>query len=465
MATLNMEFKDNEGNPVIRHFVRTDGTTSLGSDFAFGDTPISSHIGQFVIEMAPALEREVTSAEVSARWRELVGQIPGAVELSFQSITAGGGNAIDMNLIGADIGELEAASAMAQAKLAEVVGAIDITDSNRQGKREIQFRELTASGRALGFTLEEVINQVRWAFYGNEVQRLQRGKDDLKVMVRLPRSERLSVENMERLSLRSPLTGEEVPLTQVVVPSEGRGASSISRIGRQRSIKVSADVDPALANQTDVQNKFIKDILPQVIEAHPSVRYSFTGEVKDRSDSMSQIGIGYLAALIGMYVMMAIPLKSYLKPLIVMSVIPFGIVGAAIGHIVMGIDMSIMSMCGIAALSGVVVNDSLVLVDFVSRYEKEYGVQEAARRAGAARFRAIILTSLTTFVGIMPMVLETDMQARFLIPMAVSLGFGILFATFITLILVPSVYLILEDLKLLTRKAVNYLTNKSAPVE
>ena len=163
--------------------------------------------------------------------------------------------------------------------------------------------------------------------------------------------------------------------------------------------------------------------------------------------------------------MMAIPLKSYLKPLIVMSVIPFGIVGAAIGHIVMGIDMSIMSMCGIAALSGVVVNDSLVLVDFVSRYEKEYGVQEAARRAGAARFRAIILTSLTTFVGIMPMVLETDMQARFLIPMAVSLGFGILFATFITLILVPSVYLILEDLKLLTRKAVNYLTNKPAPVE
>lgn len=447
METLNAEFKDNEGDPVIRHFVRSDGTTSLGSDFAFGAAPIESHIGQFVIELAPALEREVTSAEISARWREVVGDIPGAVELSFQSITAGGGNAIDMNLIGPDLAELEAASSMAQSELAQVVGAIDIADNNREGKREIQFRELTPSGRALGFTLEEVIRQVRWAFYGNEVQRLQRGKDDLKVMVRLPRDERVSVENMEQLRLRSPITGDEVPLTQVVVPNEGRGASAITRIDRQRAIKVSADVDAALANQTDVQNKFIKEILPQVIEKYPSVRYSFTGEVKDRNDSMSQIGLGYLAALLGMYVMMAIPLKSYLKPLIVMSVIPFGIVGAAIGHIVMGIDMSIMSMCGIAALSGVVVNDSLVLVDFVSRYEKKHGTLEAARRAGTARFRAIILTSLTTFVGIMPMVLETDMQARFLIPMAVSLGFGILFSTFITLILVPSVYLILDDLR------------------
>lgn len=447
MDTLNAEFKDNEGNPVIRHFVRSDGTTTLGSDFAIGITPIESHIGQFVIELAPALEREVMSAEITARWREIVGDIPGAVELSFQSITAGGGNAIDMNLVGPDLAELVAASKMAQEELAQVVGAIDIADNNREGKQEIQFRELTPSGRALGFTLEEVIRQVRWAFYGNEVQRLQRGKDDLKVMVRLPREERLSVENMEQLRLRSPLTGEEIPLTQVVIPGEGRGASSITRIDRQRAIKVSADVDSALANQTDVQNEFIKGILPKVIASHPSVRYSFTGEVKDRNDSMSQIGLGYLAALLGMYVMMAIPLKSYLKPLIVMSVIPFGIVGAAIGHMVMGIDMSIMSMCGIAALSGVVVNDSLVLVDFVSRYEKKYGKLEAAQRAGAARFRAIILTSLTTFVGIMPMVLETDMQARFLIPMAVSLGFGILFSTFITLILVPSIYLILEDLK------------------
>jgi len=377
-----------------------------------------------------------------------------------------------MNFIGPDLEELKAASQMAQDELSGVVGAIDITDSDREGKREIQVNELTSVGLSLGFTQQEVIRQVRGAFFGDEVQRLQRGKDEVKVMVRLPKAERFSVENIEQLRLRSPLTGEEVPLTQVAIIEERRGVSSITRINRQRSILVSADVDPSKANQTDVQkaftgsgsrelmeklselpiiNSFIKvpekGIIERVNDKYPSVSFSATGEVRDRNDSVSQIGLGYIAALFGMYVMMAIPLKSYLKPFIVMSIIPFGIVGATFGHIVMGMDLSIMSMCGIAALSGVVVNDSLVLVDFVDRYSKEYGKVEAARRAGAARFRAIILTSLTTFVGIMPMVLETDVQAKFLIPMAVSLGFGILFATFITLILVPSVYLILEDIK------------------
>ncbi len=447
MVQINQEFTDKNGDTVVKHWVRSDGTMSLQSEFAFGGKPIESHLGQFVVELAPASEREVTGAEITARWRELVGAIPGAVELSFQSNTAGGGNAIDMNLVGPNLSDLEAASALAQSELAKVVGTIDITDSNRQGKREVQIRELTASGRALGFTLEEVIRQVRWAFYGNEVQRLQRGKDDLKVMVRLSKEERLSLENLEQLRLRAPLTGEEVPLMQVAILNEGRGVSSISRIGRQRSIKVSADVDPALANQTDVQNAFTGTTLPTVIKTFPTVRFEADGEVKDRNDSISQMMAGFAAALLGMYVMMAIPLKSYIKPLIVMCVIPFGIVGAVGGHILMGLDFSIMSLCGIIALSGVVVNDSLVLVEFVTRYEKEMGKREAARKAGASRFRAIILTSLTTFVGIMPMVTETDMQARFLIPMAVSLGFGILFATLITLILVPSVYLILEDIK------------------
>ncbi len=483
LEKIAKEYQDNEGNSIVNHWVRSDGTTTLGSDFAIGGPPIESNIGQIVVELSPAKDRTIFTAEITQRWRELTGNIPGAVELSFRSITAGGGNAIDINLIGSDLKELEAASDFAQSELAQVVGAIDITDSNREGKREMQFRDLTPTGKALGFTLEEVIRQVRWAFYGSEVQRIQRGKDDLKVMVRLPKEQRLSLENMEQLRLRSPLTGAEVPLLQVAIPKDGRGLATIQRIGRQRSIKVSADVDPALANQKDVQDAFTgspfyglvqkfpilskilgippRGILLDVTDKFPSVRFSPAGEVKDRNDSMSQIGMGYLVALLGMYVMMAIPLKSYLKPLIVMSVIPFGIVGALIGHMVMGIDLSIMSLCGIAALSGVVVNDSLVLVEFVTRYEKKYGKLEAARKAGAARFRAIVLTSLTTFVGIMPMVLETDMQARFLIPMAVSLGFGIIFATLITLILVPSVYLILEDLKGLIKSILLWLNRRS----
>ena len=451
---------DLNNNSIVRHWVRSDGVNVLKSDFDFGQAPIDSHIGQIIVELAPARERDILGNEIVSRWREMVGEIPGAVKLTFVSAAAGGGNAIDINLIGPDLKELEKASEFAKAELAQVAGAIDISDSNRTGKREIQFKELTPTGKALGFTLEEVIKQVRWAFYGNEVQRIQRGKDDLKVMVRLPKSERLSVENMEQLRLRSPLSGEEVPLLQVVIPDEGVGLSTITRIDRQRSIKVSEDVNVGY-NSTEVQSTFMKEILPEVVDQHTSVRFSPDGEVKDRNNSIEQIGLGYVVALIGMYVLMAIPLRSYQKPFIVMSVIPFGIVGAVIGHIIMGIDLSVMSMCGIAALSGVVVNDSLVLVEFVNRYEKEYGKLEAARRAGASRFRAIILTSLTTFVGIMPMVLETDMQAQFLIPMAVSLGFGILFSTLITLILVPCIYLIQDD----TNKALSlywkHLTGKS----
>jgi multidrug efflux pump subunit AcrB len=219
-------------------------------------------------------------------------------------------------------------------------------------------------------------------------------------------------------------------------------------VDRKRAIRITADVDKAEANSNDVMKRFKKEALPQLAEKFPGVTFRFEGEQADQAESIREIGIGFVFALIAMYVLMAIPLRSYLQPIIIMSVIPFGIVGAVIGHILMKTELSIMSMCGIVALAGVVVNDSLVLVDYVNRHRKESAsIVEAALRAGGVRFRAIILTSLTTFAGLMPMLVETDMQARFLIPMAISLSFGILFATAITLILVPAVYVMLEDLK------------------
>jgi multidrug efflux pump subunit AcrB len=228
----------------------------------------------------------------------------------------------------------------------------------------------------------------------------------------------------------------------------------IQRVDRKRSIKITADVDKTKNNANAVVKLFKKEGLEQLATRFPGVTYSFEGEQKDQANSIKEMSVGFIFALIIMYVLMAIPLKSYFQPLIIMSVIPFGIVGAVIGHIVMGMELSIMSMCGIVALAGVVVNDSLVLVDYVNRHREEEGsVVIAAVKAGAIRFRAILLTSLTTFAGLMPMLLETDMQARFLIPMAISLSFGILFATLITLILVPSVYVILEDVK----KAVKWM--------
>jgi multidrug efflux pump subunit AcrB len=368
------------------------------------------------------------------------------VELSIQAETANSGNAIDVTLTGPDLGRLEAATVFAKKGLEDYAGVIDISDSNRAGKDELRFGELTAAGRAMGFRLEDVASQVRDAFYGNEVQRLQRGRDEVKVMVRFPKDARRTLESLETMKIRTP-QGDEVPLLQIISLEPGRGPAVIERTDRQRSIKVQADVETGV-NANEVVSGFTEKTLEEIPQRFPGVRYSFEGEQKDQADSVREIGIGFLASLVGMYVLIAIPLRSYLQPLIIMSVIPFGLVGAIWGHALLGMDLSIMSMCGLVALAGVVVNDSLVMVDYVNRHRDESAtLRDAAIAAGGRRFRAIMLTSLTTFVGIMPMILETDVQAKFLVPMAVSLAFGILFATVITLFLVPGIYLILEDLK------------------
>ena len=244
-----------------------------------------------------------------------------------------------------------------------------------------------------------------------------------------------------------------MPALQVIELIPGRGPAVIERTDRERSIKIAADVEPGV-NANEVVAAYTEKTLAEITRKFPGVRFGFEGEQKDQNDSVREIGIGFLGALIAMYVLIAIPLRSYAQPIIIMSVIPFGLVGAIWGHALLGLNLSIMSMCGLVALSGVVVNDSLVMVNYVNRHRDESGsLHDAAIAAGGRRFRAILLTSLTTFVGIMPMILETDVQARFLIPMAVSLAFGILFATVITLFLVPGIYLILEDVKnLVSRK-------------
>tara|TARA_B100001109_G_scaffold247241_1_gene236819 strand:- start:837 stop:1739 length:903 start_codon:yes stop_codon:yes gene_type:complete len=269
-------------------------------------------------------------------------------------------------------------------------------------------------------------------------------------MVRYPEAERESVENFERMKLRT--AQGTIPLTQVVKVKERRGPDTIRRADRNRAIRITADVDYTRGNANEVVKRFKEEALSQLEVTFPTVTYRFEGEQSDQAESVREIGLGFVFALIVMYVLMAIPLKSYLQPLIIMSVIPFGIVGAVLGHVFMRTELSIMSMCGFVALAGVVVNDSLLMVDYVNRKRKlSSNILEAAVSAGAVRFRAILLTSLTTFVGLTPMLMETDMQARFIIPMAISLGFGILFATTITLLLVPSAYVILEDLRMMGR--------------
>jgi multidrug efflux pump subunit AcrB len=449
---LNAAHRSRDGGPIIRHILSSAGTQPFLTSFAPGGPPTATHLGEVTLELSPAAERDVSSEILVAEWRRRAGAIPGVVELSMQAETAAGGNAIDVNLSGDDLERLEQATAFAREGLAKFAGVIDIADSNREGKDELRFTELTAAGRALGFRLEDVALQVRDAFYGNEVQRLQRGRDEVKVMVRYPEADRRELESLEDMKLRTP-AGDEVPLKQVVMLEPGRGPAVITRTDRQRSIKLTADVEPGV-NANQVVSAFTSEVLAGIPERFPGIRFAFEGEQKDQADSIRELGIGFVFALIGMYVLIAIPLRSYFQPIIIMCVIPFGIVGAIWGHAIMGLNLSIMSMCGLVALAGVVVNDSLVMVDYVNRHRAESPtLRDAAMQAGGRRFRAIILTSLTTFVGIMPMVLETDMQAKFLIPMAVSLGFGILFATVITLFLVPCVYLILEDISRLLGKA------------
>lgn len=447
--------------PVIRHILASAGVRPFITEFSPAGPPTAPNLGEVTMELAPSANRSISADDIVREWREAVGEIPSAVELSYIAQAAGGGNAIDLLITGTDYEEVQDASEFIQGQLRAYQGVIDIADSDRQGKRELIFSSLTPEGRSLGLRLGQVAGQVRGAFYGDEVQRLQRGRDEVKVMVRYPEAERESLANFEQMKIRT-RERHEVPLQQVVESRESRGPDTIRRSDRKRSIRITADVDRTKANANEVINRFKEEVLPQLAQKFPGVTFSFEGEQADQAESVREIGIGFVFALVAMYVLMAIPLRSYSQPLIIMSVIPFGIVGAVIGHIVMQTELSIMSMCGIVALAGVVVNDSLVLVDYVNRHRRESAsIMEAAAKAGARRFRAILLTSLTTFAGLMPMLLETDMQARFLIPMAISLGFGILFATTITLILVPSVYVMLED----ARQALAWMFGRKAKSE
>ncbi len=334
--------------------------------------------------------------------------------------------------------------------------------------------------------LQDVAQQVRQGFYGDEIQRLQRGKNEVKVFVRYPQEERRSISDLENMKIRTP-GGAEVPFREVARARFGRAYASIQRTDQRRAIRITADVDQTVgANANEVvaaltagsakktsgqiwreniahwfrehlgmepKSEPEKGPLTTLQERFPGTSYSFEGEQKDQSQSVTEMGQKFLLAILGIYVLLAIPLRSYFQPLIVMSVIPFGLIGAVVGHVLMGFSLSIMSMCGIVALAGVVVNDSLVLVDYVNRFVAQgHSLVEAAWEAGAARFRPVLLTSLTTFAGLTPMLLETDLQAKFLIPMAVSLSFGILFSTVITLLLVPCIYMMLDDVQQLVKR-------------
>lgn len=449
---LQEEFSS-QNKPVIQHVLATIGAQPFRLRQRMGP-PIggasASHLGEVNLQLASAEVREVTSLELAKKWRELTGVIPDAEELSFSSSLFSAGEAINIQLSGADYNELQFATEDLKTRLAQYPGVFDITDTYRSGKQEIKLK-LKNEAESLGLTLSGLARQVRQAFYGEEAQRIQRGRDDIRVMVRYPESERKSLADLENMRIR--VAGSEVPFSAAAEIVQGRGFSSINRTDRKRTISVTADVDLGVANSNEIVANITNSYMPELLAKYPSVSYSLEGEQSEQQEALGGLARGSLFALLMIYILLAIPFHSYSQPLIVMSAIPFGVVGAIWGHIFLGMNLTFLSMFGLVALTGVVVNDSLVMVDFVNRARAAGArLTDAIREAGVARFRPIILTSLTTFLGLTPLLLEKSLQAQFLIPMAVSLAFGVLFATLITLILVPVLYYVLEDVKMVSSR-------------
>ena len=455
---------------------------SIGANAARSSGPPSrtaggSHLAEVVLELDPIETRPGwSSTRIAARWRELTGPVTDAVDLQFSADSFSAGDPIGLQITGRDVDELAAAAKHLKATLQQYPGVLDLSDSFRPGKQEVQI-DIRDDARSLGVTLSDLARQIRQAFYGDEAQRIQRGTDDVRVMVRYPEQERQSLGNLEEFRVRLS-NGAEVPFSTVADVDYGYSYSSIRREDQERVISVRGDIDrsqitaeallPALQQQIcSAGTSFSNPRRACRNPDFPGVKFSLGGEQLERSKVTSSLGQNVLLAMLLIYALLAIPLKSYFQPLVIMSVIPFGAVGAIVGHYVMGWNLIFFSLLGIIALSGVVVNASLVLVDFINR-QRAAGVElvEAVTQAGVARFRPIILTSVTTFVGLIPLMSNDDPETFMFIPMAISLAFGVLFATVITLFLVPSLYLMLEDfLGVLDRKSERAGTSQATASE
>ena len=466
-------FPDVPGDFIRTNLVMQDGTAPAVRNAALGrleraildvndeyvaahpgvDDPVN-HVGVFsrgdtsgiiFVEMPMDEDRPLNGDDLTSMWRKKVGEIPGVKELNFSGgDNVGGGVPLSFNLTGPDYDSLERAANELSDKLSEYNGVFDLKNSLSTGGQEIRL-SIKPEAEALGLTISSLGRQVRQAFYGEEVQRIQRGKDELKVMVRYPREDRRSIANLENMRIRTP-SGDEVPFYSVADISFGTAFSRINRQNRKRTVTVSADIDPQVVEPGEIIKEISDEYIPELLSRHPGVSYGLEGASLEEIELIRNLTVASVAALFLIYALIAIPLHSYTQPLVIMSVIPFGLIGAMVGHIVLGKAISMFSLFGLIALAGVVVNDSLIMIDFINKARQAgLSVKEAVIQSGTQRFRAIVVTSLTTAVGLMPIMAEKSVQAQFVQPMAISLSFGIIFATVITLFLIPSLYMLQLD--------------------
>ncbi len=443
---MQKEFRNGDGEdaePLIQKIWATSG--------ASGGSGSAPHLGRILMETVPADDRitDIRPSDISNEWRQRVGLVPGAEAVSFRAERFRAGDPINVQLSGNSLEDLQRVAAEVKARLATYPTVFDITDNLSDGKEELRVN-LTQQGHVLGLTRADILGQLSRAFRGFEAQRIQRGRDDVRVLVRLPKTERSSIATLDEFLITAP-NGRQIPLSHVASLEAGRGPSQIVRVDRYRTLSVTADVDKDLTNMTVLATD-LQDYMNELLVSYPGVAFTMEGEDREQRLLFGSLKIASVVLMFVIYCLLALPLRSYGKPLLVMSVIPLGLIGALIGHFILGKSLTILSIFGLLALTGVVINDSLVLVDYISRQRRKgVDLATAALNAGASRFRPVMLTSITTFCGLVPIMFSTSTQAQYLIPMAISLGFGILFATMITLVLIPANVLIAEDLRTLYR--------------
>ena len=409
-----------------------------------GFTATQANVAEVSFEMIDPEKRAITSTQFESRWREVTGSIAGTRSLSFTASVVSVGEPVSVEVSAPNQEKLDRAVGAVQDSLRRFGGVFDIKSDQEQGKREIELG-LKPAARSLGLTLNDLAGQVRAAFFGAEAYRLQRGQNEVRVYTRLPDDERNAVADLQEYRIRTP-AGADVPLEEVATVGLGYGPSQINRQDGRRVISITADVDPSVTTGSEITGALNASVLPNIQREIPGMTYQFGGQQRQQRKAQSSLVIGFLLALFAIYALLAIPFRSYLQPLVIMSTIPFAWIGAIIGHLLLGVQLGLLSIFGIVGLSGVIVNDALVMLDFANEEAAEgKSWPEALVRAGQVRFRPILLTSLTTFLGLFPIIIEQSVQAQFLIPMAVSLGVGIVFGTFVLMMIVPSLAMLQRD--------------------
>ncbi len=439
----------NTGDTIIANTFAMKGASIPDRDFGrFGP-----QYGAVRAELIDATDRSIHSKDIAVEWEEEIGKIPGAISLSIMGMQTGPpGASLEIWAQGEDMTQILAASNETLEELRKLEGLYQLRSDYRPGKRELRFK-LKPEARSLGLTVADLARQVRAGYYGEEAMRIQRGRNDIRVKVRYTAAERRDLAELDEVRIRTP-QGFDVPLLSVADVTFADGYSTIIRTNGFRRVAVKTEVNADIANTQEVLDELHASFFPGLLERYPGISIAIEGSQKENSQALGSLRVGFPLALLGIFVIIATIFRSYVQPFVIMATVPFGVVGAIYGHLIMGFvkggryDLTMMSIFGIVALAGVVVNDAIVLIECINNMIAD-GVPffEAIKRGGARRFRAIFLTTVSTVGGLMPMIVERDMQAQFLIPMAVSIAAGVAFATLLTLLLIPSLLGVVNDLR------------------